>query len=508
MNRAWLPPSARGQCSRRQVLRTAGTGLGAALGLGGAPLGALLGNLASPDLARAQALGLVPYLADVDGDGRLSPSDEQLILASLDRSRGYSVKPNKGYDYRADLFARGRVGETDLNAYREFTRQAPATTSSTSKRPITVAWHYGWYRKAKRNRKTLTVGYLEGDYASSDPAVEWRFNRLKNEFGVTVDALSWISPTVRRSIWQNYTSGYLQARNARTRYMALLYEAGINLGSPGPGKRVDFNKLEVRNALINDFILMARHFAEASAKTRIFTLEGKPVIFFFGTHAWGVRGPNTGEFDWIDDTLEVAQRRFRNEYGTLPYLVGDELLLSEGDHFGNDRLRRLVNFNALYSYHHASSQRDVIAHGGHLRSRYVELQKRLNESNWATVGEMRNRFNGRRLLIIPSLAAGFAKTGLKRLWTTRKMYVDFLRTMQDHHLTGFVRPQFGDRLGTSALPAPIVSVGSWNEEFEGHAILPARFNKCLESVEHKGFDLAMAVKQVFGWNHYARRPII
>ena len=62
-------------------------------------------------------------------------------------------------------------------------------------------------------------------------------------------------------------------------------------------------------------------------------------------------------------------------------------------------------------------------------------------------------------------------------------------------------------VGTSALPAPLYSVGSWNEEFEGHAVFPAQFNLALTTSTQGGFDFVMALKQVFGWNHYAERAI-
>ena len=51
-------------------------------------------------------------------------------------------------------------------------------------------------------------------------------------------------------------------------------------------------------------------------------------------------------------------------------------------------------------------------------------------------------------------------------------------------------------------------MGSWNEEFEGHAVLPAEFNFSLPEVTQDGFDLVMAIKEVFGWNHYAERDLV
>ena len=68
---------------------------------------------------------------------------------------------------------------------------------------------------------------------------------------------------------------------------------------------------------------------------------------------------------------------------------------------------------------------------------------------------------------------------------------------------------FSGELGRAALPAPVYVVGSWNEEFEGHCIWPFDFNLSVpaESVEQHGFDISMALKEVFGWNHYAFRDI-
>ena len=71
-----------------------------------------------------------------------------------------------------------------------------------------------------------------------------------------------------------------------------------------------------------------------------------------------------------------------------------------------------------------------------------------------------------------------------------------------------VRQEWPGVVGTTILPAPIYTVGSWNEEYEGHAVLPAQFNLALRDSEQGGFDIGMALKQVFGWNHYAKRAIL
>ena len=45
------------------------------------------------------------------------------------------------------------------------------------------------------------------------------------------------------------------------------------------------------------------------------------------------------------------------------------------------------------------------------------------------------------------------------------------------------------------------------EEFEGHCVFPFEFNFSVPEVTQHGFDLAMPIKEVFGWNHYANRAV-
>ena len=86
-------------------------------------------------------------------------------------------------------------------------------------------------------------------------------------------------------------------------------------------------------------------------------------------------------------------------------------------------------------------------------------------------------------------------------------YADFMKAMRHTHLDLLSEYTWQNIVGTSLMPAPIYIVGSWNEEFEGHAVLPASFNDSLPEMQQEGFDLVMAIKEVFGWNHFADRPI-
>jgi len=115
---------------------------------------------------------------------------------------------------------------------------------------------------------------------------------------------------------------------------------------------------------------------------------------------------------------------------------------------------------------------------------------------------VRNRYSGDPLLVIPSSAAGFAKARLPSLLASRDDYAGLLAAMQeltDEHLSNV----HAKRLGTPALPAPLVIAGSWNEEFEGHALMPAASNRVLFDKRHGGLDWPYVLKSIYGWNSWA-----
>ena len=131
------------------------------------------------------------YLVDVDGDGALDEADTALMERALFTSRGFEIDPRPGYDHRADIFGKARVDQESVDALASGMARF-GNMAVPAPRPITVAWHYGWYDSRERPLLHQTVRYLGGDYLSSDSGVETEFNRLKNEFGVTVDALGWM----------------------------------------------------------------------------------------------------------------------------------------------------------------------------------------------------------------------------------------------------------------------------------------------------------------------------
>jgi len=479
---------------RRSFLRAGTLGLAGAMGTG-------------PRAQTSDGVTLPPWVADVDGDGRLGPADTQLMRSALFTSRGFAIEPNTGFDYRADVFARAGIGQDAVDAVSRTISLLGGGAAVSDPRPITVAWHYGWYDRVRRPLLQQTVRYLGGDYLSNDPRVEEEFNRLKNEFGITVDAISWIPRRLTPTILPNYQAGYFAASNAATRYVALLYEATLAL--PSVGGRTDFRARGVRDLLVSDFEAMARTLVEARDRypTRVFRIAGRPVMFIFGSHSWGLNPSDAAEFDLMATVVGDARAAFGAVYGAFPYLVGDELLpLASTTNPSPDRASRVINFDAIFAYHAANLKPSATPFA--INEAYSALQRdRLVRATTAVRG-LKNRFTANRLLIVPSLAGGFAKHGLPILSTTRQAYADFVKLLTRHHAETYLPQEWPGAVGTTGLPAPIYTVGSWNEEYEGHAVLPAQFNLALRDSRQRGFDFAMALKQVFGWNHYATRAIL
>ena len=436
------------------------------------------------------------YLADLDGDGKIGKDDVRTLSAALGSRRGFEIRPARDYDPRADFFARLRVGAPELDSIRMLRRLG----GPVGEQPITVAWHYGWYH-AKR-RPATTAGFLGGTYLSSDPEVEGEFNRLRNEFGISVDALSWISPRVDARPLRAYKRGYMKAQRLGSRYTCLLYESSINLGDGSD--RVSFIPEATRNALIIDFEQMAHFLAQArdDSPARVFEIGDRPVIFAYASHIWGTFDLMATELRIIDEVVAAARHRFAQVYGAPPYLVGEEMLLGTRDQFGVDRWRRSRNFDGVFVYHHVTGS--ALKHGGTLGADYARGPQTLLSDTLKAVSSLTNRFTGEPLRMFPSLAAGFAKQGVPRLWASRSTYREFLKAMDQHCRRECFGPR--DQRGSPAL-LPVYTVGSWNEEFEGHALFPARFNRSLKRFRYGGFDLALALKETFGWNTYARKRI-
>lgn len=452
---------------------------------------------------------LPPYIADVNGDGLLEPDDAGLVDLALFTQRGFDLVPAPGFDHRADIFGRGGIDPIALESvlhsidvWRESATLAP--------RPITVAWHYGWYNTLNRPPGLQTVRLKGGNYLSFDPVVETIFHDLKNEFGVTVDALSWIPPRDNKDNQANYRNAFLKAANVDTRHICLLYESTIAL--PFVGSRIDFRSAVVQQFLRQDFAEMARFFREIRDDTpgRVFTLDGRPVLFIFGTHTWGLLPVVGGNFEALDAMITEVRTLFEDIYGSPPYIVGEEMFLSTTGEFSPDRRRRTQSFDAIYVYHHASNLKPLkpgIEAQLPMSPLYIENQVRILRHTYRAVAGLRNRFTRQPILVIPNLAPGFAKPGNPTLLLGRSGYADFLKLMSAVHVKEHIVESWRSVLGTPQLPAPVYVVGSWNEEFEGHCVFPFDFNFSVPEVVQQGFDLAMPLKEVFGWNHYAQREI-
>ena len=470
--------------------------------------GAAAAGVASQGLARLRAQRepvLLPlFVADVNGDGWADRADQEVVETALFAQRGFGLAPRPSFDPRADVFGRGAIGSEAVDAVSGTIARHANGTEVSLPRPITVAWHYGWYKSRRRPSGLQTARFKGGDYVSEDAAVETTFHDLKNEFGITVDALSWIPvrDPDNGGCQDAYRRGFLSAPNAGSRYVALLYESTISLPVVSWG-RIDVEAPEVRALLREDFAAMARFLVEIrdTAASRIFLLDDRPVVFLFASHAWGVLPAREGQYDFIAELREV----FHDVYGAYPYLAGDELALTPIGHFSHDRKLRMVNFDALYRYHHVAFKSGT---GSVAMSRpYIDNQIGLLRGVDQAVSRLRNRFTGRQPLVMPNLAAGFAKPGHPTLEVDRGIYADFMKRVRQMHVSEYITRAWYAALGGPALPAPVYIVGSWNEEFEGHTVFPFDFNLSVPNVSQHGFDLAMAIKEVFSWNHYATRDI-
>ena len=484
--------------SRRRFLRTAGIALAA-------------GAVQTPALLHGQQgpLLLPPYVTDIDGSGAINAVDGEIVSTALYAQRGFGLTPRPGFDYRADVFGRAVVEPLVVDSVTHSIQRYSESTLPTHRRPITVAWHYGWYFGFDRPPGAQTVRFKGGDYRSSDPEVETTFHDLKNEFGITVDALSWIPLRVNKDNNRNYFRGFLQAPNAATRHVCLLYENTLSL--PAVGGRISFRSTAVQSSFRDDFVAMARFLNSVrdQSPARIFTLDGRPVVFIFGTHTWGRLPLDRWEAPPMQLTIANARQDFADVYGAFPYLVGDEMQLSSIGEFSDDRRTRSHLFDAIYIYHHAANIKPGSERRLRMSPMYIQNQIDSLRGAYAAAAGIRNRFTGRRLLVIPNLAPGFAKPGHPTLEITRGEYADFMKLLKSVHMEEHILRYWSAELGQAALPAPVYVVGSWNEEFEGHCLWPFDFNWTVpvETVEQQGFDISMALKQVFGWNHYAFRDI-
>ena len=452
---------------------------------------------------------LPPYVADVDGSGAIDASDREIVSTALYAQRGFGLTPRPGFDYRADVFGRAVVEPLVVDSVTHTIQRYGESTMPTPRRPITVAWHYGWYNTLDRAPGSQTVRFKGGNYLSADPEVETTFHDLKNEFGVTVDALSWIPRRLATPNNRNYFRGFLQAPNVATRHICLLYEDTLVL--PTTGGRISFLAPTVQSSFRDDFVAMARFLNDVRrvSPARIFTLDGRPVVFIFGTHTWGSLPLDPREVDVMHRTIADARQGFAHVYGELPYLVGEEMQLSSIGQLSDDRRTRSHFFDAIYIYHHAANIKSGSEQRLRISPLYVQNQINTLRTSYAAASEIRNHFTGRHLLVIPNLAPGFAKPGHPTLEIGRGEYADFMKLLKGLHMEEHILRQWSAELGQAALPASVYVVGSWNEEYEGHCLWPFDFNLSVpaESVAQHGFDICMALKEVFGWNHYAFRDI-
>ena len=459
-------------------------------------------RIAEPSGAGDLAADVAPWVFDVDGNGSVNLDDRSAIASNLGAVRGFAPRPIAGYDFRGDLLGRGQTTTLDLDIF-----DAGAQIGPVAPRPIVLCWHYGWYHPQRRVGEPTTATYLGGDYNSDDPVVEDEFNALKTEFGISADMLSWIDqptggfdpPTA------NYERGYFHAPSVGSRKFGWLYETTINLQSSTPMTLGEASGR--RQRLLDNFRNMARMMTDSTTgalASNVLLIDGRPVIYMFASHLLGI-----GLYSLLDVAISLSRARsaFQEVAGVPPYLIGDEALFADDPGPDNGRRLRSSFFDAVTRYHHYDARVVAgFAAGGPVRlgGDYLDVVVGEEVRNAAAFEGIVNRFTGRPLLIIPSSAAGFAKRGFPTLHASRTDYARLLREMlavADAHIAR-AHPA---TVGTPVLPAPLVIAGSWNEEFEGHALFPSAVNDAVVGEGAHGFEWLQAIKEVFGWNHYAVR---
>ena len=255
--------------------------------------------------------------------------------------------------------------------------------------------------------------------------------------------------------------------------------------------------------LVRDFRRMGSWLTEIGSD-RLLRFDGRPVVFVFGSHTFG---PTRRDLPHVGRALDRARNAFADSFGTPPWLIGDEALFPADPGVGHDRLFRAAYFDAVPRYHHYDAgQIRELGEGGAVRLDAAHRRRLVaNEARtMAGYRSVRNRYTRRPLLVIPSSASGFAKARLPSLLASRDDYAALLAAMQqltDDHLRGRHAEQFG----TPAIPAPLVIAGSWNEEFEGHALMPAAANRALVEERDGGFDWLQALKSIYGSDSWAGR---
>ena len=102
------------------------------------------------------------YIADVTGNGTHANSDKSLVRKLIGAKRGLEVLAKAGYDYRGDVFGRGRVSKDDLKAVQKALKHFKNNPADMRPRPVTVGWHYAWYNHANRKPNKQHVWFKVG----------------------------------------------------------------------------------------------------------------------------------------------------------------------------------------------------------------------------------------------------------------------------------------------------------------------------------------------------------
>ena len=206
---------------------------------------------------------------------------------------------------------------------------------------------------------------------------------------------------------------------------------------------------------------MGRFLANArdGAGARVFTLDGRPVVFIFGSHTWGLLPLESAQFTAFEVALDRAREAFRVRYGSLPFLVGEEKILSAGGVFADDRVRHMASFDAAYVYHHASLKPLSVAPGlggtFGITPRYVEHQIAILQHNFRAVQDIRKPVHGQSRASHSEPVTGLREAGV----TDTHHGTGRVRRLHEDHASGASRSARAEPMAGHRRDHPLAGSG-------------------------------------------------
>lgn len=166
---------------------------------------------------------------------------------------------------------------------------------------------------------------LRGLYNSNDPIIAAEQNQEKNEYGISIDVISWAGP--RDHLENNLLAGYFNAYNFGTRKFYILYEIVPLLGEK-ENACYDFNDPVMEQKFLYHIDYIVETFAQYP---NYYKIDGRPVVLIWA-----------GIFKNFEGASAQARKKV--------YLVGPEPILSPPSDSNEERINRVRYWDAITCY--------------------------------------------------------------------------------------------------------------------------------------------------------------